>query len=518
MPNKPIEMYKIRQLLRLYADGRGSKFISKTTGISRNTVKKYLLHYVSLGITLKDVDTMSDGQLATAFLLEKPKIDSSRVLELEAMMAELVTRLRKRGITKQMIHEQYLKKHPDGFLHSAFLVRLNAYMGMSKPSMRVPHKVGDKLFIDFTGEKLHIVDPDTGEVQYVETFVAILGCSQHTYVTAVPSQKKEDFILACERALHFYGGVPEAIVPDNLKSAVTKAGRYESELNNCFAAFGEHYNTYIFPTRVYKPKDKALVEGAVKIIYTTIFSRIDEKVYHSLEALNEDILVYLEDHNNSILTGCDYSRRQQFDQIEKDVLKPLNQYLFDPMTTKMATVSKSGFVTVDYRYYSVPYKFIGKKVMLMFNRTKVEAYNEHYIIAVHVRHFGQEKFIQNDEHLASWHKYPTEWNPQKFINDAALIDPVVEDYIKKVLARTEYPEKNYRACLGILNYKNRVGETRLINACKRADSFNVYNYGIIERILKSKADFIPLDDETTQKSNDNQMPLHENIRGEDYYQ
>jgi len=165
------------------------------------------------------------------------------------------------------------------------------------------------------------------------------------------------------------------------------------------------------------------------------------------------------------------------------------------MTIKTPRVAKNGFVTVDYRYYSIPYKFIGKKIKLMYNRTKVEAYSEHNIIAVHERHFGKEKYIQNDEHLASWHRYPTEWNPEKFIADAALIDPAVVDYIKKVLTRNEYPEKNYRACQGIINYKKRVGDTRLINACKRANSFNVYNFGIIERILKSKADFIALEDD-----------------------
>jgi hypothetical protein len=308
-------------------------------------------------------------------------------------------------------------------------------------------------------------------------------------------------------------------VPDNLKSAVKKAGRYESELNDSFAAFAAHYNNYIFPARVYKPKDKALVEGAVKIIYTTIFTHIDEKVFTSLALLNEEIYIHLKVHNNTLLTGCDYSRQQQFDSLEKSMLKPLNKYPFDPMSSKTATVGKTGFVSVDYRYYSVPYKFIGKKVKLMYNRTKVEAFSDHELIAVHVRNFGKDKYIQNDDHLASWHKYPTEWNPEKFIADATLIGEAVAVYIKKVLSRNEYPEKNYRACLGIINYNKRVGETRLINACKRADSFNLYNFGIIERILKSNADFIPLEDESTKTSGtDNNMPMHDNIRGEDYYQ
>jgi transposase len=518
MSNKTIDMYKIRQLLRLYASGRGSKFISNSTGIARNTVKKYLLQFVSLRLTMTDIEAMSDAQLASAFLIEKPTLENPRIIDLELLLPALAVRLKKRGVTKKMLYQQYISQCPDGFKHSAFLERLNAFTGMSKPSMRVPHKVGDKLFIDFTGKRLSIVDILSGEVQEVEVFVAILGCSQLTFVTAVASQKKEDFIVACERALHFYGGVPEAIVPDNLKSAVKKAGRYESELNDSFAAFAAHYNTYVFPARVYKPKDKALVEGAVKIIYTSIFTKIDEAVYHNLDTLNTAIRVHLDAHNNTLLTGCDYSRRQQFESLERDVLKPLNKYGYDPMTAKVATVGKTGYVTVDYRYYSIPYKFIGKKIKLMYNRTKVEAYSDHQLIAVHVRSFTKEKYIQNEQHLASWHRYPAEWNPEKFIADGMQIDAVVADYIEKVLARNEYPEKNYRACQGIINFKKRVGETRLINACKRADSFNVYNYAMIERILLSKADFIPLDEEGKQANNEPTMPHHDNIRGEDYYQ
>src|SRR5450432_749448 len=517
MSNKPIDMYKIRQLLRLYSSGKGTKFISNTTGIARNTIKKYLLQFVSLKCTMADVEEMTDAQLARAFLIKKPVIEDPRVTDLESLLPVLIAKLKKRGITKKIIYQDYISQHPDGFKHSAFLVRINTFIGMSKPSMRVPHKAGDKLFIDFTGKRLSVVDDDTGEIQEAEVFVAVLGCSQLTFVMAVASQKKEDFILACEHALHFYGGVPEAIVPDNLKSAVKKAGRYESELNDSFAAFAAHYNTYVFPARVYKPKDKALVEGAVKIIYTSIFTKIDEKVYTDLEMLNGDILFYLEAHNNTLLTGCDYSRMQQFEQLEKNVLKPLNKYPYDPMITKTATVGKTGYVTADYRYYSVPYKFIGKKIKLMYNRTKIEAYSEHELIAAHVRHFTKEKYIQNEDHLASWHRYPAEWNPEKFIADGMQIHQAVADYITKVLARNEYPEKNYRACLGIINFKKRVGESRLINACKRANSFNVYTYGMIERILLSKADFIPLDDDE-QSNKEPTMPSHDNIRGEDYYQ
>jgi len=334
---------------------------------------------------------------------------------------------------------------------------------------------------------------------------------------AVHSQCKEDFIMGCERALHFFGGVPQAIVPDNLKSAVTKASKYEAQLNDNFAAFAEHYHTFGFPTRTYKPKDKALVEGAVKIIYTTIFSKIDQNVYHKLEAINKDILFHLEAHNNTKLTGENYSRRQQFAELEQQALQPLNPYLFEPMTTQLSTVNKYGHVllSADKRYYSVPYKLIGKRLKIKYTTTRLEVYDENEVVAVHDRFIGKGlKYITIQDHLATQHKYLAEWNPQKFMATASSIGEAVAQYIARILAREMYPEQSYKSCSGVLSFAKRVGNARLINACKRADSFGIYNYGIIDQILRSKADGIPFEDEIPNPV----MPLHENIRGQDYYE
>jgi transposase len=509
-------MHQLRQLLRLHGEGHGAKYISRMTGIARNTVKKYLLRYVSLRLPVSEVAAKSDSELSRIFLTEQvpAKITGSRSEQLEAMLEELTAYYKKRGVTKQMTYALYKKSHPDGYQSSRFLELFNAYTGREKPSVRIVHKAGDKLFVDFTGKKLHLVNKSTGEAQEVEVFVAILGCSQLTFVMAVASQKKEDFMMACEQALHFYGGVPAVIVPDNLKSAVSKAGRYEAELNENFAAFAAHYNTFVFPTRAYKPKDKALVEGAVKIIYTTIFTKIDEKVYSHLDDLNRDILLHLDAHNNSLLTGCNYSRRQQFEAVEKQALQPLNAFRYDPMDCKMATVAKTGYVVLDQRYYSVPYKYIGKKIKLLYNRSKIEAYDGHELIAVHERSYKKEKYIEDPSHLASWQRYPSEWNPEKFIADAALIDAAVAVYIKNILERSDYPEKNYRAAQGILNFAKRVGGSRLTNACKRAHAYGRYSFGMIDRILRSQMDMLPMDDDDTATEG---MPEHENIRGEDYY-
>lgn len=519
MSNKTIEMFTIRQVLRLYAKGRGTKYISQSTGVARNTVKKYLYRYVQLRITLEELDKMSDAQMSKAFLVKQSiAVPDKRVTDLEALLPSLVSMLKKRGVTKQMVYEKYIASCPDGYKSSAFREKLNAFTHQGKGSMRMEHKAGDKMFVDYTGKKLQVVDKLSGEITDVEVFVAILGCSQLTFVMAMASQRKEDFIMGCEQALHFYGGVPQAIVPDNLKSAVTKASKYEAQLNDNFAAFAEHYHTFGFPTRTYKPKDKALVEGAVKIIYTTIFSKIDSKIYHSLDDLNIDILQHLQVHNSSLLTGQKYSRMQQFEELEKQTLQPLNPYPFELMSVQLSTVNKYGHVllSVDKRYYSVPFKLIGKRLKIKYSTKKISVYDEVEIVAVHDRFSGKgHKYITVQDHLASQHKYLSEWNPQKFMEMATAIDEVVANYIAKILSREMYPEQSYKSCSGVLNLAKRVGKQRLINACKRADGYGLYNYGIIDQILRSKADNIAFeDDEPTNPS----MPLHENIRGQDYYE
>ena len=518
MSNKTIEMFTIRQILRLYASGKGTKYISQSTGVARNTVKKYLYRYVLSEKTIEQIEAMSDAQMSGLFLIKgRMEVVNKRLSDLEPLLPLFAAMLKKRGVTKGMVHAKYLLQCPDGYRSSSFLEKINQFMQVGKPSMKMTHKAGDKLFVDFTGQKLQLVDELTGEISEIEVFVAILGCSQLTFVMAVRSQCKEDFILGCERALHFFGGVPQAIVPDNLKSAVTKASKYEAQLNDNFAAFAEHYHTFGFPTRTYKPKDKALVEGAVKIIYTTIFSKIDQNVYHKLDQINQDILIHLEAHNNAKLTGENYSRRQQFTELEAQTLQPLNPYLFELMTTQLSTVNKYGHVllSADKRYYSVPFKLIGKRLKIKYTSTRIEVYDQEEVVAVHDRFFGKGlKYITIQDHLATQHKYLAEWNPQKFMATASSIGEAVAQYIAKILAREMYPEQSYKSCSGVLSFAKRVGNTRLINACKRADSFGIYNYGIIDQILRSKADAIPFEDEISNPV----MPLHENIRGQNYYE
>ncbi len=274
MANNPISMSKIRHILRLHSQGRNKLVIANHTSVSRNTLKKYLKEFERSGLSFKEINELSDKDLEDLFVKPEEKPITPKLHALFGLFPAMDKELKRKGITRLLLWEDYKKKHPDGYSLSQFKNYFAKWKAQVNPSMHIEHKAGDKLYVDFAGDKLSIIDKQTGEIQAVEVFVAILGASQLTYVEAVMSQQKEDFIGACEGALHYYGGVPAAIVPDNLKSAVIKSSKYEPVLNETFADFAEHYSTTILPARAYRPQDKALVEGAVKIIYTRIYTKI----------------------------------------------------------------------------------------------------------------------------------------------------------------------------------------------------------------------------------------------------
>ena len=508
-------MAKVRQILSLHAQGVSKKKISELTGSSRNTVKKYLRIYERDQLSWQVIEQMNDYQLTLYFCPDDYREPCTRAKTLIALFPEIEKALKRRGVTRTGQWEEYLKQHPDGYRFTSFCFYLTRWLNHSKPVMHIEHKAGDKMFIDFAGEKMHIIDARTGEQIEVEIFAAILGCSQLTYVEAVYSQTKEDLIGACENALHYYGGVPAAIVPDNLKSAVTKSSKYEPKLNETFEDFGNHYNTSILPARSYRPRDKALVEGIVKIIYQRVYASLDEQYFLSLEELNAAIKIALEAHNNKLLTERSYSRRQQFEEVEKTTLQPLPQYRYELKKQHLATVMKNGHVCLgaDKHYYSVPYRYIGKKVKLLYHSSLVEIFYEYESIATHPRDMRPHKYTSVKEHLASNHQFVTEWSAEKFIADGKKIHEDVAHYIEQVIETKKHPEAAYKSCMGIMHFARKVGNERLTNACRRAHRFGLYGYPQIENILHRKLDMQPDEEENT-----NPVPQHANIRGNDYYQ
>lgn len=514
-------MNKIKLIIRLQGQGYGSRSISSKVSLSRNTVKKYLDIFRISGMSYEAFFKLSDQELSQMFFVSEDKYaKSTRHQELEKLLPAMCKQLKRKGVTKESLHQCYREHYPQGYSISRFNELINRYLDEKRPVMHIEHKAGDKMYVDFTGRHLSIRQQEGSDVS-VEVFVAILGCSQLTYVEAVASQKKEDFIKACENALRYFGGVPLAIVPDNLKAAVTKGSKYEALVNPDFMAFAEHYGTTILPARVYKPKDKSLVEGAVKLIYRSIFAKVTDREFYDLETLNAAIRGALESHNSRPLYKKEYSRRDQFDELEQEMLQALNPLYFEWKKQLIVSVMKTGYVrlAVDEHYYSVPYKYIGKKVKVLYSSAKVEIYYQYELIATHPRELDKYQYTTQKDHLASQHQYLSDWSPDYFLKLALDINEAVALYINKILSANLYPEKAYKACSGILHFHKQLGSERLINACRLGDSIKQYSYLTIEGILKNGEDLL-FEQEMNEanQSTEVSIPTHENIRGKEYYQ
>jgi transposase len=514
MANKLTDMSKVRKVIQMHKQGRSKLFISKYLSLSRNTVKKYIAFYQLLNLSIEDINNKSDAELEELFSNNKTQEPTPRIKAVYDFFPYMERELKKTGITKQRMWEEYIRKYPDGLKSSQFCEHYLRWNKKVNPVMHMIHKAGDKMYVDYAGKTLQVVDKDTGDVSEVQFFVAILGASQYTYAEASPSQQKEDFIASIENALHYFNGVPAAIVPDNLKSAVIKSNRYEPTLNETFLDFAEHYGTTILPARAYKPRDKSLVEGAVKILYQRIYPALRNKTFYKLSELNEAILEELEVHNNKKLTGRPYSRLQLFKEDEQGKLATLRIDRYEIKQQTHATVMQNGHVCLskDKHYYSVPYKYIRKKVKIMYTTANVEIYYKYNRIALHKRNFKAYNYTTLKEHLASTHQFITDWTPQRFINWAASIDENVKLFITNLLEKKQHPEQAYKSCMGVLSFSKKVGNERLINACKRALEYDIYNYKIIQKILEKGLDMLP-----EEEDNPRDLPKHHNIRGKNYY-
>lgn len=502
-----------RRILRLHESGKSKRFIAEYLGISRNTVTKYLDFYNVCGRSYKEISGMSDKQIEDMFGSQEHQMPEKLKI-LEDLFPVIDQKLKRPGMTKHKVWEQYKVDHPDGYSSTQFCHYYNLWRKSRSVTMHMTHKAGDKMFIDFTGRKLSIVDKQSGEKTPVEVFAAILGASQYTYVEAVRSQKKEDFIGCVENSLHYFGGVPEAIVPDNLRSAVTSASRYEPVLNETFKDFADHYQTIIYPTRIRKPKDKSLVEGVVKIIYRRIFARLDKKTFYDLESLNLAILKELADHNNTVLTGRKHSRKDLFEQMEKNILHPLPACPYQMKEYAMGTVYKSSHVYLpkDKHYYSVPYYYLRKKVKIIFTQDVVEVYYNYKQIAAHKRDRTPYGYTTVTDHLPESHQYVKQVNPEKLIKQADEIGVNTRELIIKILEEGSYPEQAYRSCSGVIGLAGKVGGVRVENACKRALDYGQHTYTVIKNILGKGLDKIIEEDQDHII-----LPDHQNIRGKQNY-
>lgn len=465
---------------------------------------------------------MEDSALHSLFQEQEkmPKEDviSPRHQELQKLLPSYLKRLKKRGTTRMLLYRDYCKESVNPYSRSQFMFHLNTYEIISNPIAHIEHKAGDKMYVDYAGDKLKcLLDRDTGEVVPCELFISILSCSNLTYCEAQMSQRKEDFIQGCENSLRFYDGCPAAIVPDNLKSAVTRPGRYESELNEDFASFAEHHGCTIMPARVRKPKDKALVEDAVKLLYQRIYTKLDGRVFYDIESLNKAIWVELELHNNAPMTGGRPSRRSQYEELEREAMGPLNPIRFELKKRRSVTVQRNGYIGLEKSFYSVPTKYIRRKLNVMYDSQRVKIYSSsHDLIAEHRRSYKLFEYVTNPEHLPKNQRQALTWDPSALLQEASELHPDVESYMKKVILEKKYPEQAFKSCRGILSLARKVGVERLLKACRLAAASGMYNYLAVEDILKNQQDMLP-EEEWSNLPDNVELPEHENVRGKEYY-
>ena len=430
------------------------------------------------------------------------------------MFPYLDVELKRVGVTRHLLWQQYIADHKDGYAYSQFCFHYQQWCNQKEVTMHFEHKAGEKMYVDYAGSKLYIIDKSTGEQKAVEVFVAVLGASQYTFVQASHSQRKEDFLSSLAQSLEYFGGVPEAIVPDNLKAAVDKANKYEPKINESLADFAVHYQTAIIPARPRKPRDKSLVEGAVNIIYRRIFAPLRDQKFFSLPELNKAILELLSTHNNELFQGKEHSRSALFAQIDQPVLRPLPLEVFQLKQYKYATVQKNSHIWLgeNKHYYSVPFRFVGKKVKVVFTSRQIEVYYTGQRIAFHALSCSLNRYVTDPSHMPSSHKFLSEWNPEHFLFLAGQIAEPVRVFFEKILASKAHPEQAFKSCKGILHLKTKVGKERLAKACERAMHFETYTYYTVKNILDKGMETLPLE-QPSQIS----IPLHENQRGPEYY-
>lgn len=508
-------MSKLKQILLQRSNGISLQTISKTLDISRNTVKKYLRLIDGRGYDPAGLLEMSDEEL-DALVGESGQPAVERQRSLEELFPYFEQELQRTGVNREVLWGEYRRQYPDGYSYSQFCERLRQWLATQSATLHLEHDPGDKLFLDFTGKKLSIADPESGEIIPVEVFVAILGYSQLTYVEAVFTQQLLDCARAVENAFIYFGGVTRVLVPDNMKTAVHKADKFEAQLNGLFLELANHYQTSVLPARSYKPRDKALVEGAVNMAYSRIFAPLRNQVFYSLKTLNEAIAGLLEAHNNLPFQRKPQSRRGLFEAEERPTLLPLPADRFEIKQYREVTVMKNCHVHLhdDRHYYSVPYRYIGKKVKLVYSATQVAVFYHRERIACHSRERKAYGYTTHKQHLPSTHQFVSDWNPDKFIQWAAGVDPAVKDYITHILDSKVYPEQAYRSCVGILSQERKVGRERLINAVVRAAQFGAYNYTTVHKILTLGLDRL----EEPAEPACGALPCHENIRGAGHYQ
>lgn len=507
-----LKMSQIKEILRHYfVGGLSQTKISQSVGVSRATVQNYIRRASVAEISKEKLESISESDLLNLMRAGWHTRRKNSELDFHYIQLEL----NKPGVTLALLWEEYIRSNPEGHGYSGFCHYYRIWKRSKKLSMRQEHKAGEKVYVDFSGQRMPIYDKVSGGIKFqAEIFVAVLGASNYTYAEAVLDQKLSNWLGAHARAFKYFGGVPSVVVPDNLRSGVKKASFYDPEINPGYRDFSEHYNVVVIPTRVRKPKDKSKVEVGVQIVQRWILARLRDKRFYSIADLNLSILKLLENLNNRQMKSYGKSRKEIFDLIEKNELKALPLKEYQIYNTKLCKVNIDYHVEVDKHYYSVPYQYVGKEVEVRIREKSIEVIFETKRIAAHKYSKDLYKHTTVIEHMPKSHQKMTGWSPTRFISWGESIGVETKTQVESLLNTKQHPEQSYRACLGLLRLSKSVGHERLEAACKRANHLGIVSMRRVKSILDSSMEKLPLFENNSKEI---EKILHLNIRGRNYY-
>jgi transposase len=509
-----VSMRRIREILRLKHEcGASDRAIGRSLGIARSTVALTLDRVAAAGLAWPLSATLSDRVLEALLYAGAGSRQGMR-RKAEPDWTHVHRELRRPGVTLMLLWEEYRAREPGGYGYSRWCDLYRSWEGRLSPTMRQAHPAGERLFVDYAGQTVEVVDGRTGEVRQAQVFVAAMGASSYTYAEATWTQTLPDWIGSHTRALAFFGGVPAQLVPDNPRVGVDRANWYEPGLNRTYLDLATHYGTAILPARVRRPRDKAKVEVAVLVVERWILARLRHRRFFSLAELNEAMALLVTDLNSRPMRRLGVSRRDLFLELDHPALKPLPTQAYEYAEWRLRRVSLDYHVDIDGHYYSVPYRLIRDQVEARLTTRTVEIFHKGERVAVHLRGTGRGRHTTVPDHMPSAHRRHAEWTIERIQRTAARIGPSTARLLSIILESRPHPEQGYRVCLGILRLARQYGEPRLEAACDRGLDIGASSYGSIQSILKNGLDRQP---RPPSQQGELVLPDHPNIRGPRYY-
>jgi transposase len=499
-------MRKIKEILRLKQEaGLSDRQIAAAIGSSRSTVQECLRRARAAGLGWPLAGELDEAALQARLYRRGAPPPSVSQPDYATVHAELGHR----GVTRLLLWQEYRGANPQGLQYTAFCNGYRRWRATQELVFRAVHAPGDKLFVDYAGQTVPIVDRHTGEARAAQIFVAVLGCSNFSYAEATWTQSSADWLGAHVRSLEYFGGVPRAVVPDNLKSGVKRVHRYEPDLNPAYQDLAEHYGLAILPARVRKPRDKAKVESGVLVVERWILARLRHRTFFSLGELNAAVGELLEDLNTrpfKKLAGC---RRSRFQELEQAALAPLPAQRYEFAVWKKAKVHPDYHVEVERNYYSVPYRLIGQRLDVRLTACMIELFHGGQLVATHERSHGRAAFHTHDAHRPAAHVALIERTLKRLLERAEQIGPATRAVLKAQARHRKHPEETLRSAQGILRLAEDFTAADLERACARALTLRSYSYRTVRALIDAPA---------AHAERPALDLLHENVRGPDYFQ